>query len=105
MTEERKGDKPMKLYFPVEILTDKRLNPADRLAWGVIRYYDNERGCFATNETIARKVGCTRTTISRIVKKLIKLKLLDENLPSKGRANTRKVASTLAKKIARRRPK
>jgi hypothetical protein len=59
------------IWIPARIFTDARLTQTDKFLFGVIHILCNERGCFATRETLAeymsQSVRNTQYSISRLL--------------------------------------
>lgn len=82
------------MFIHETILNDKRLSTTDRFLIALITFRDQERGCFATNQSLAAYLNCSTTTVSRSVLKLAELGYIRVNVPdweNGGRAYIRRV--------------
>lgn len=59
------------VWIPAKVFTDARLTPSDKFLFGLVYILTNERGCFATRETLAsymsQSVRNTQYSISRLI--------------------------------------
>jgi hypothetical protein len=54
------GELPFKgVWIPAVIFNDERLSATSKFLWSVIHVLSNERGCFATKQTLGRYIGVT----------------------------------------------
>ena len=86
------------LTFPSIILSDDRLLPTDLILLSLMILYDNEKGCFAQNKSLADITHCSVGTVSKSIKKLILLGyVLSNSLDAErgGRGRIRRVRSDL----------
>jgi len=67
---------PRSIYYSMKILNDPRLKLADRAVLGFISYWDK---CFASNDYIAKFLGCSKSTVSRSIKKTTRLGYIIKN--------------------------
>lgn len=62
------------VWIPKEIWLDKNLNALDKCIFVEVDSLDNEeQGCFASNEYLAKFCQCSETKVSNAISKLIKL--------------------------------
>ena len=59
------------VWIPAKVFTDARLTPSDKFLFGMVYILTNDRGCFATRETLAsymnQSVRNTQYSISRLI--------------------------------------
>lgn len=62
------------IQIPTQLLSDNNLRPTDRILYGFIYWYTKlklER-CIASNETLAKQVGCTEGSLANSLSRLSK---------------------------------
>lgn len=65
------------IWIPIQILQDTRLSSADKLILSLIISLDqSEDGCWAGNRFLAETCGCSESTISNSITRLIKYQYL-----------------------------
>ena len=58
------GQLPFKgVWIPATIFNDDALSHSAKFLWAVIHVLSNERGCFATKQTLGRYIGCTERNV------------------------------------------
>lgn len=60
------------IWISAEIWVDERLSAVDKVLLAEIHYLDNEDGCYASNEYLAKFLQVSISTISRSISKLRK---------------------------------
>ncbi len=71
-----KAVKPRSLYYSQKLIDDRRLKLADRVILGFISSWEK---CFASNDYIATFLGCSKSTVSRSIKKAKRLGYIQKN--------------------------
>lgn len=89
------------LFFHETILNDKDLIPVDVFLFGLIAFRSNhEKGCFATNKSLAEFLHCSPSTVSTSVQHLVRKGYIVESRADEtngGRNYIRKVREDLKK--------
>lgn len=67
---------PRSIYYSQKILNDHRLKIADRAVLAFIASWET---CFASNDYIAKFLGCSKSTVSRSIKKTRRLGYITKN--------------------------
>ena len=58
------------LLIPFDVWEDVRLTPAEKLVCGAILHSANRGGFVPTNESLAKIVGCSVSSVARAIKTL-----------------------------------
>lgn len=82
------------VWIPKDIWLNKDLSAIDKVILAEIDSLDNEDGCYASNKYLAEFCGVSESTITRSIRKLTKLGLIESTVVTKNNGSARVVKLT-----------
>ena len=58
------------VWIPAKVFTDTRLTQSDKFLWSIVHILSNEKGCYATKETLATYMGSSVRNIQYSLSRL-----------------------------------
>lgn len=74
---------------PIEVYINETLSPTEKLLFGIIKCLDGPKGCFATNQYLAKITKTSVSTISVAIANLIKEKFITSTIDRSSRRTIR----------------